>query len=273
MVANLYNSEAKKETVNQWNNDPCGYLCAEGLEEGTREFYERIDVDRYSDYAPWLKGAIEFDNYKGKKLLEVGFGMGTDLFQFAKGGANVYGIDLTPRHLEIAKKRFELYGIDAELLLGDAEDLPFDNNTFDVVYTFGVIHHTPETHKTLDEIHRVLKPGGNAIIGVYHKNSAFYWLRTMFYNHILSGNYKKQSFAKTFSNIEYRADDNDAIPLVKAYSRRYFKKMLGNFSKKKLSVYHISRWDFVPFERYVRPWFASRLERYLGWYLIAKCKK
>ena len=273
MVTILYNSEAKKEAVNQWNNDPCGYLCAEGLEEGTREFYERIDIDRYSDYAPWLKGVIGFDKHKDKKLLEVGFGMGTDLFQFAKGGSIVHGVDLVPRHYEIAKKRFDLYGVEADLQLADAENLPFDDNIFDVVYTFGVIHHTSDTEKTISEIHRVLRPGGQAIIGVYHKNSAFYWLRTMYYNHILSGNYKKQSFNKTFSAIEFRGENNDAIPLVKAYSRHTFKKMLGSFSKRKLSVYHISRWDFVPFERYARPWIASRLEHILGWYLIAKCEK
>lgn len=115
----------KAEVVKQWNNDPCGSSAAAELETGSREFFARIDNNRYKEYAPWLLGVMEFDQFSGQHLLEVGFGMGTDLFQFAKHGAIVTGIDLTPNHFEIAENRFSTHGLSADLHLGDAESLPF----------------------------------------------------------------------------------------------------------------------------------------------------
>src|SRR6185503_10771096 len=86
----------------------------------------------------------------------------------ARSGVNVTGIDLVPRHLDIASRRFSIYGLPARLMIADAEAMPFKNESFDVVYSFGVLHHTTNIDAAIAEIHRVLRPGGVAIIGVYH---------------------------------------------------------------------------------------------------------
>jgi len=87
-------TDEKQETIKQWNNDPCGAVAADGIEVGSRAFYERIDENRYGEYAPWMKRVMGFGDFAGKKVLEIGFGMGTDLFQFASGGAGRW----PPRH-------------------------------------------------------------------------------------------------------------------------------------------------------------------------------
>lgn len=269
----LLRYDDKGEILKQWQNDPCGSSAAATLIEGSKEFFERIEQNRYEEYAPWMPGAMEFDQFSGQQLLEIGFGMGSDLFQFAKHGAKVSGIDLTPRHVEITKKRFEIYGLKADLHLGDAEQLPFTDETFDVVYTFGVIHHTPGTEKVLAEIHRVLKKGGLAIVGVYHRNSAFYWFHTVLTSYIFHRRFLKEPFRRTMARIEQHGSDLDACPLVKVYSKRGLRKMLGAFSQVDLAIHHLDPAQFGMLARFVSPALSRRLESRLGWYVIAKCSK
>jgi ubiquinone/menaquinone biosynthesis C-methylase UbiE len=262
----------KEETIKQWNNDPCGGSAGKGLPVGSQAFYERIDENRYEQYAPWMKSVMEYDHFKGQRLLEVGFGMGTDLFQFASHGAIVSGIDLTPKHCEIASQRFKLYGIPADLRLGDAEDMPYEDESFDAVYTFGVIHHSPNTEKIVDEIYRVLKPGGRAIIGVYHKLSFFYLAATVLWNYILKLRFLRESLRRTMSRIEYR-ESSDACPLVKVYGRREMNRMLKAFSSVQFEIRQLTHDDFGRFKRFVPRWLPAKLEPIIGWYLVAKCVK
>ena len=128
-----------------------------------------------------------FNQFAGARLLEVGCGMGTDLLQFARGGAICTGIDLTPRSIEITRHRFALYGERGYFLIGDGERLPFADATLDVVYSNGVLHHTPDTAGAIIELHRVLKPGGIAKVMVYHKNSINYWGEMMLHRGLLRG--------------------------------------------------------------------------------------
>lgn len=254
----------KVETVKQWNNDPCGLV--EGLEIGSREFYEAVTINRYQAYAPWMPAVLRFNHYRGKHLLEVGFGMGTDLFEFARHGAVPHGIDLTPRHLEIATQRFALYDTPVDLRLGDAERLPYDTESFDVVYSFGVLHHTPNTQRALNEVWRVLKPGGTAIIGMYHRWSAFYLWRITRY--IVSGEFRSHSLREALSRIEARRH-SDARPLVKAYSRRELACMMSAYSVVHTEVHHLNYEDFRRWRYIVPQVLIGHLERYLGWYVIA----
>ncbi len=262
----------KQQAVLQWQNDPCGLLDELTDKTATVDFFEAIDRNRYDEHAPWLREAAGFDGFTGRKVLEVGFGMGTDLFQIARSGAEVHGVDLVPKHLEIATKRFEVFGIPAELQIADAENLPFDDNSFDSVYTFGVIHHTPDTQKAVDEIHRVLKPGGNAVIGVYHKNSAYYLFDVVLTQYILMRQFLRESFAETVSRIESRKK-SDAIPLVKVYSRLQFGHLLRAFETVKIDSYHIERSHFGVLRRFVGGEMPNRRSARLGWYLLAHCKK
>jgi ubiquinone/menaquinone biosynthesis C-methylase UbiE len=169
----------KNSIRNFWNMRPCGTQFTESrFEWGSREFFEDVEKTR-RETQPFMTSIIRFDQYKGKKLLEIGCGLGTDLTDFAKAGAEVTAIDLTRNGVELTKKHLALHGLSGKVVQGDAENLVFPDNSFDVVYSFGVLHHTPDTQRALDEVLRILKPGGEAIIMLYHTNSLHVRLGTL----------------------------------------------------------------------------------------------
>lgn len=173
------NKELKSEVHNYWNKQTCGTQFTK-KEKYTKEFFEEIEADRYSK-EPEIIEFADFKSGNGKKVLEVGVGAATDFLQWAKNGAILYGIDLTPEAVAYAEHRLKLYNLSAiEIKVSDAENLPFEDNFFDIVYSWGVLHHSPDTPKALSEIIRVLKPGGKAKIMVYNRKSALayiFWIK------------------------------------------------------------------------------------------------
>ena len=153
---------SKTAVADFWNAEPCGtrYL-------GEKSEFEAHARARYQ-LEPHIHGFAGFASARGLRVLEVGVGMGADYEQWLKTGAIATGVDLSPVSLERAQRRCELAGLLPDLRLSDAEDLPFTSNTFDVVYSYGVMHHSPDTAKCLNEAWRVLKPGGEARIMLYH---------------------------------------------------------------------------------------------------------
>src|SRR6185369_15961280 len=115
----------KEEAQRQWNADFCGAERGESHEPGSLAFFQAVERDRYEDYAPWLRETIGFSRYSGKRVLEVGGGLGTDLAQFASAGAVVTDCDLASGHLEMARKNFAVRGLPGTFVLGDGESLPF----------------------------------------------------------------------------------------------------------------------------------------------------
>ena len=155
-----------------WQANPCGVKFADA-EPGTRLFYERVEEHRYS--TEWhIPEAADFKGARGKRVLEIGCGLGTDGAQFARAGALYTGVDLTEAAIELARRRFELFGLKGDFRTADAEKLDFMDASFDMVYSHGVLHHTPETGQAIREIHRVLKPGGQAVVMLYHRDSYNY---------------------------------------------------------------------------------------------------
>src|SRR5437870_1125636 len=150
-------AEEKQRAREQWSQDPAGAVYGREHEFASREFFEAVERHRYQDYAPWMPEVMGFNDFSGARLLEVGCGMGTDLLQFSLGGATVTGVDLTPRSIEISRRHFEVYGELCDFATTDAEHLPFVGESFDVVYSNGVLHHTPDTEGAVAEIHRVLR--------------------------------------------------------------------------------------------------------------------
>src|SRR5258708_27175723 len=138
-------AEEKQRARAQWSEDPAGAVYGREHEFGTREFFDEVERHRYAEYAPWMPEVMGFEDFAGARLLEVGCGMGTDLLQFARGGAQVTGVDLTPRSIQISQEHFEVYGARADFAISDAEHLPFADESFDAVYSNGVLHHTPDT--------------------------------------------------------------------------------------------------------------------------------
>src|SRR5947207_15685633 len=177
----------KARARDQWSKDPAGAVYGSSYEVGSREFFDEVERHRYQEYAPWMPEVMGFNQFQGKQLLEVGCGMGTDLLQFARGGAQVPGADLTPRTIHISRRHLALYGESGEFALADCETLPFADESFDVVYSNGVLHHTPDTAGAVREIHRVLKPGGLARVMLYHRNSWNYWFDIIAKHGLLHG--------------------------------------------------------------------------------------
>jgi ubiquinone/menaquinone biosynthesis C-methylase UbiE len=216
--------EQLKSTVHDyWNEQPCGTQFVDA-HRGTKAFFEAIEKHRYESQ-PYAASLCKFKSFQGKSLLEIGCGLGTDSLQFARNGAMVTGVDLTEESVALAQKRFELYGMQGEFRAADAENLPFADNSFDAVYSFGVLHHTPNTQRAIDEVYRVLKPSGEIVIMLYHKHSLHVWLGVPLY--FLYGLAKGKLWGYNEWVRIYDGKDN---PLGKAYSRKELRKMFSKFN-------------------------------------------
>lgn len=266
-------AEGKLRAREQWGADPCGAVHGGEQAFGTREFFDDVERHRYEEYAPWMREVMGFDKFPGARLVEVGCGMGTDLLQFARGGALCTGVDLTPRSVEISKHRFRLYDMPGDFSLADAERLPFDDNTFDVFYSNGVLHHTPETSAAIGEAHRVLRPGGTAKVMVYYRNSWNYWVDLM----LKQGVYRRELFrgltpADIMSKyVEF--NESGGRPLVKAYSRREARALFSMFSSVSLEIDQLTRPEIYFVGKFIPEWIFRRMRRNIGWNVIITAVK
>jgi SAM-dependent methyltransferase len=158
-------SSVKQSVHDFWDRASCGeelYLSGANYAAQAEERY-RLE--------PFIAPFARFEDTAGKRVLEVGVGLGADHQRFAEAGADLYGIDLTERAVEHTAARLRAFGLSSQLATGDAEHLDFPDAFFDVVYSWGVIHHSPDTPTAAREILRVLKPGGQFRVMVYHKYS------------------------------------------------------------------------------------------------------
>ena len=178
-------ADAKRAAIEQWTADPCEARSAAGT-PGERDYFERLLAARH-EYADWMADALGYGTAAGTRVLDVGCGQGIDVAQFARHGADAYGVDLTPRHVELARRHLEVSGLRADVRVGDAERLPFDDGFFDRVTSNGVLHHTPDMPSALREIRRVLRPDGGANVLVYNRNSLYYWFNLVLLTGILKG--------------------------------------------------------------------------------------
>lgn len=170
--------ELKREVRRFWEAEPCGSAVATAP-EGTPAYYSQIEARRY-ELEPFIHRFAKFETTTGQHVLEIGVGAGTDHVQFARAGADLQGIDLTERGVEIVRRRLALEELSSDLRVADAEALPFSDDSFDVVYSWGVLHHTPDTRRAMAEAVRVTRPGGRVCIMVYSRHawvSYGLWLR------------------------------------------------------------------------------------------------
>ncbi|HLC60527.1 MAG TPA: class I SAM-dependent methyltransferase [Candidatus Nanoarchaeia archaeon] len=178
----------------------------------TKPYFDEQEQKRYEIYYKYFPEILKWDKWKGKKVLEIGCGGGTDILQFAKNGAIVTGIDLTETAIKITKRRFDIYNLKGTFIQADAENLPFEDNTFDFVYSLGVLHHTPDTEKAIREAYRVLRPNGKILIHLYAKGWKHYIFRKFYFRFM--------SESKKDKNTE-----EWGAPLLKVYSKRQFEKL------------------------------------------------
>ena len=161
----------KEEVRSFWDRQSCDTHAAVSG-KFSRAYFEEIESYRYRDQ-PCIHSFAQFTRYRDKKVLEVGFGAGTDFIQWLRAGARASGIDLTQEGLDNLTHRIQVYGLPApdSIRVADAENLPFESNTFDLGYSFGVLHHSPDTPRAISELVRVIRPGGELKIMLYNRHS------------------------------------------------------------------------------------------------------
>jgi SAM-dependent methyltransferase len=265
-------AEEKQRAREQWSEDPCGAVYGREQEFGTREFFDAVERHRYTEYAPWMPEVMGFNDFAGARLLEVGCGMGTDLLQFARGGAKVTGVDLTPRSIEISRQHLAVYGEHGDFAISDGESLPFADKSFDVVYSNGVLHHTPDTASAVSEVHRVLRPDGLARVMLYYRNSLNYWGLIILWHGLLHGELLKHSPEDIMSR-HVEVNESGGRPLVKVYSRRQARQLFSMFREVKIQVEQLTRAEFYVFGRFIPESMLGHLRRSIGWNVIITARK
>ncbi len=266
-------AEPKQRAQEQWSEDPCGAVYGREHKFGTRGFFDAVERHRYTEYAPWMPEVMGFREFAGARLLEVGCGMGTDLLQFARGGARVTGVDLTPRSIEISRQHLAVYGVSGDLAISDCENLPFADESFDVVYSNGVLHHTPDTAGAVREVHRVLRPGGQARVMLYHRGSAAFWGDIILRHGLLHGKLLRGHSPEEIMSRYVEFNESGGRPLVKVYSRREARKLFSMFSEVKVQVEQLTRPEFYFLGRIIPEGMFRRLQRSIGWNVIISASK
>ena len=227
---------------------------------GTPGFF--ADLDQYHfEKLHHLPRLVNFEGYRGRRVLEVGCGAGTDLVRFARGGALVTGVDLSPSAIALARQNFDQHGLTADLREADGEQLPFEDNSFDLVYAHGVLQYTSNPSALVNECRRVLRPGGEAVFQVYNRLS---WLNAL-------------------SKLMKVSLEHEDAPVLLKYSAAEFRALLNGFHRVRIvqerfpvkSRLH-GGWKGVLFNTFFVGTFNAlprRLVRRFGWHLLAFCSK
>jgi ubiquinone/menaquinone biosynthesis C-methylase UbiE len=217
---------SKEKVKEYWEKGACGSAYASS-EKFSQPYYEEIEEARYR-LEPEIFSFAQFSRAYGKNVLEVGVGAGTDFLQWARSGARISGIDLTEEAITNTRNRLKIYGFEAEYLqVADCESLPFNDGEFDVVYSWGVIHHTPDMTRALSEIVRVCKPGGICKIMIYHRHSIvgyYHWFTRAF----LKG--------KPHKSIDWCIANHMESVGTQCYSRKQVHQILQGLNIKEVTI-------------------------------------
>lgn len=261
----------KTETQRQWDYDACGSHYARGTEQHTLDWYQKVEAYRYGEYAPWMPETMEFAKHAGEDVLEIGAGIGTDLAQFARHGARVTDLDLSGGHLALAQENLRLRGLEGRFIHHDAEDLPFADASFDLVYSNGVLHHTPNTRHVVDEIFRVLRPGGRVIAMFYAEGSLNYWRNVVLVQGLRNTFLDRYSIGEVMSRTVEKSEIG-ARPLVKVYTKRRLRAMFEQFRDIRVCKRQLIRAELprLAVRARVPAGLAGQL---VGWNLIIKARK
>lgn len=246
-----------------WNRQPCNIRHGSSP-VGTREFFDEVTTKRYRAEPHGLDFA-GFHLWRGRRVLEIGCGIGTDAEQFARHGAVYTGIDISASSIDLCRQRFDVQELEGTFCVGSVTDLDFlrDLGEFDLVYSYGVLHHFPGMQQHLNNIAEVLIPDGELRFMVYAKNS-----------------WKYAMIQKSLDQFEAQAD----CPYAEAYTREEISALLEpRFHIERIRqahcfMYNVEAYREGRFE--LEPWFECMSEtmrdavrEYLGWHLLIKAKK
>jgi ubiquinone/menaquinone biosynthesis C-methylase UbiE len=250
------------DVADYWNRRPCN-IRHSTKEVGSKEYFDEVEQRKYF-VEPHIPGFAEFDKWRGKKVLEIGCGLGTDATNFARAGADYTGVELSEESLKLAKKRFEVFGLNGRFFQGNAEEVDqvVPEGGFDLVYSFGVIHHTVNPRKVIEAARRVISDDGELRIMLYNKKS---WKDAM----IRAG----------FDQPEAQS----GCPIAFTYTDDEVRDLLGGqFEATDIQPEHIFPYiveKYVKYEYEPQPWFKAMpeamfraIEREFGWHLLIKAK-
>jgi SAM-dependent methyltransferase len=250
-----------EEVKKFWNDRPCN-IKHSSKELGTIEYFDEVELKKFRA-EPHIIKFTEFPQWKNKKVLEVGCGLGTVGINFALNGADYTGVELSKESLEIAKKRFEVYNQSGKFYLGNAEELSsfVHIETYDLIYSFGVIHHSPHPEKIVSEIKKYMNENSVLKIMLYAKDS---WKNYM---------------------IDAGLDQPEAqygCPIANTYTKQDVVELLDGYEVLSIEQDHIFPYQIEPYKKgkYIKqPWFDvmptamfETLEKNLGWHLLITAK-
>ncbi|MGI8734971.1 MAG: class I SAM-dependent methyltransferase [Pyrinomonadaceae bacterium] len=287
------NANLKERVRAFWQAHPCGTKFADA-EPGSRRFYELVEEHRYTK--EWhIPAAADFASAAGLNVLEIGCGLGTDGAQFAKAGADYTGVDLTEAAVDLARKRFELSGFPGRFQTEDAESLTFEDNSFDLVYSHGVLHHTPDTARAVREIHRVLRPEGRAVVMLYHRDSYNYRVNISIFRRAGAKLLKSEAGIRLVQRVtgepleslreharllqdgeekylkpdEFLSQNTDGAgnPLARVYSRDEARELFKDFCDVNLQAYFLNKRWLPVIGNFLPRSLEGRLASRWGWHL------
>lgn len=245
------------EVQHFWDSRPCN-IKHSSKEIGTAEYFKEVSTKKFF-VEPHIKPFSLFDKWQGKKVLEIGCGIGTMAAEFASHGADYTGIELSSKSLNLAKKRFEIFGLKGSFYVGNAEELScfLSQQYFDLIYSFGVIHHSPHPKKIIEQIEKFSNRNTTVKVMLYAKNS---WKNAM---------------------IEAELDQPEAqsgCPIAKTYDEQDIRDLFKNFKIQSIEQAHIFPYQIAPYRNgeYVKqPWFEhmpevtfKALEKNFGWHSL-----
>lgn len=260
-----------------WDKRPCN-IKHSPKPVGTKEYFDEVERRKYF-VEPHIRGFAQFERWKDKKVLEIGCGIGTDSIQFARGGAKLTCVELSEKSLEVCKKRFEVYGLTAKFYQGNAEELSsfLPIEPYDLIYSFGVIHHTPNPQKVFEEIKKYCHTDTQLRIMLYAKYSwKVLWI-------ILK--YGKGAFWKVSELVKRYSEAEEGCPVTYCYSFKDVRNLMNDFEiaeirKEHIFPYNIEKYKNYEYEkvwyfRWMPQWLFRYLEKTFGWHIliVARPKK
>ncbi len=273
----VFRDKQVEQVRDYWNARPCN-IRHSPRPVGSKEYFDEVEARKYF-VEPHIPLFAEFPRWSGKRVLEIGCGLGTDTINFARAGARVTAVDLSEKSIDLARRRAELYGLADRITfcVADAEQLSeaVTPEPYDLVYSFGVIHHTPYPERVVEQIRRhFVGPESEIKLMVYHRNSwKVLWI-------VLAEG--KGAFWNRELLVARNSEAQTGCPVTYTYTPAGVRSLLTGFQVKQLFVDHIFPYriqDYVQY-RYVMNWYFRILprpvfrflEHHYGWHLCVTAR-
>jgi SAM-dependent methyltransferase len=262
MSASPGSASKKSDVAQHWEQTPCGTGSLKER-EGTPAFFARLERERDA-LEPFIPEFARFERWRNCRVLEIGVGAATDFVRFARAGARLTGIDLTEHAVVLAGQRLQQEGLAADVRQADAEQLPFADGAFDFVYSWGVLHHTPDTAQAIREAVRVTRPGGELCVMLYNRHSLVALQAWIVYA-LLKGRPGRTLGEVIGAHVE--------SPGTKAYTRREVAGLFAGLEDLRIAPV-VTAYDLRLGRRFFLPrWFGRLLPRRLGWFLVITARR